>query len=159
MNAIDYIYSMFRTVEQYPPMLKMLEISLSQFGVQEWSGKKHNPEVMKYFEECGFSTIKDDETSWCSAAMCWCAMKAEIPHTNNLTARSWMKWGVEGMEPRLGDIVVYWRGDINGWQGHVGQFIRRDGDSIFTLGGNQSNEFNITDYSAHQLLGFRRYGN
>lgn len=159
MNVIDYIYSMFRTIEKYPPMLRMLEVSLSQFGIQEYAGKKHNPEVLKYFAECGFDTIKDDDTSWCSAAMCWSAKKAGLPHTNSLAARSWLNWGTEVLEPRLGDIVVYWRININAWQGHVGQFIRRDGDSIYTLGGNQNNEWNITDYSSHQLLGFRRYGN
>ena len=46
-------------------MLKAFTVALGEYDVKEWSGSKHNPEVMKYFIECGFDNIKDDETSWC----------------------------------------------------------------------------------------------
>ena len=32
----------------------VFKIALTQYGVREWSGSNHNPEVVKYFTECGF---------------------------------------------------------------------------------------------------------
>lgn len=138
-------------------MNKILEIALSQFGIREWVGKEHNPEVMKYFSETGFSNIPNDETSWCSAFMMWCIMKANLPHTNSLLAKSWLKWGIGVVEPELGDVVVFWRIDPNGPYGHVGLFIRKTNEFIWVLGGNQGNSVSISFYPVSQLLGYRRW--
>jgi len=133
----------------------VFKIALTQYGVREWSGSNHNPEVVKYFTECGFD-VKNDETSWCSAFVCWCVQKAGLQHTKSLAARSWLGWGDKIMDPEVGDIAVLWRNDPQGWQGHVGFFVRQDGSRIWLLGGNQSNEVNIQDYQGSQLLGYRR---
>lgn len=134
----------------------MLEIALSQWGITEWPGEQHNPEVLKYFKDCGFDTIKDDETSWCSAFMCWCALKAGIPHTKSLVARSWMSWGKRVFEPKVGDVVVFKRGSLS-WQGHVGLYIRSTGTQVYTLGGNQGNTVNITPQKGIDLLCCQRW--
>lgn len=135
----------------------MLEIALGQYGIREIVGREHNPEVVKYFNEIGFTNIKDDETSWCSAALGWCAMKAGLSHTKSLAARSWLNWGMEVQEPQLGDVAVFWRIDPNGPQGHAGLFIRKGESIIWVLGGNQGNSFSISPYPANQLLGYRRW--
>lgn len=131
------------------------EIALTQYGIKEFQGKRHNPEVVKYFQECGFN-IDDDEVSWCSAFMCWCHLKAGLPHTASLAARSWLGYGERVTEPKLGDIVVFWRVEPRGWQGHVGFFVRKDEGRIWVLGGNQINQVCIDDYNESQLLGYRR---
>ena len=136
-------------------MKKILEIALSQYGIKEIPGPEHSEEVLKYFHDTGF-IINDDETSWCSAFICWCVMKAGMEHTNSLAARSWLGWGEVVETPQVGDIVVYWRESISSWKGHVGLFIRDDGSRIWTLGGNQSNSVCIKPYSKANLLGFRR---
>lgn len=137
-------------------MLKAFEVALGEYDVTEWSSG-HNPEVMKYFHETGFSEIKSDEISWCSAFACWCNMKAGMSHPKSLVARDWLSWGDEVFEPKLGDITVFWRNDPKGWQGHVGRFIRQNGSRIWVLGGNQSNKVCIDDYSGGELLGYRRW--
>ncbi|MCB1713295.1 MAG: hypothetical protein KDH96_12745, partial [Candidatus Riesia sp.] len=64
--------------------------------------------------------------------------------------------GTPVTEPKIGDIVVFWRGTRDGWQGHVAFYIREDADGIFVLGGNQSNQVCIAEYPKNQLLGYRR---
>ncbi len=136
---------------------KLLEVALSQYGITEVVGNKDNPEVLKYFDILGFdgSRLKD-ETAWCSAFINWCAIKAGLPYSGKLTARSWLGVGTVVKKPQIGDLVIYSRGNPNGWQGHVGVFIREENGVIYTLGGNQKNQVNITAYSKDRLLGFRR---
>lgn len=45
--------------------------------------------------------------------------------------------------PRLGCIVVYWRGSKIGTEGHVGLYISDDGTRIQTLGGNENDQVEI----------------
>ncbi len=138
-------------------MKKMLEIALSQYGITEISGGKDNPEVLKYFDILGYDGAKlHDETAWCSAFINWCAIQAGLPYSGKLTARSWLNIGQKVTEPQRGDLVVYWRGNPNSWKGHVGIFIREEKGVIYTLGGNQSNQVNITPYSKERLLNYIR---
>ncbi len=135
----------------------MLEIALSQYGITEISGGKDNPEVLKYFDVLGYDGAKlHDETAWCSAYINWCAIMVGLPYSGKLTARSWLNVGQKITEPQPGDLVVYWRGSPDGWKGHVGIFIREEKGVIYTLGGNQRNQVNITPYSKERLLGYRR---
>lgn len=158
MSIIEQIWALFKATQQVQAEIRpdpMME-ALREYGTKELTGPEHNPEVLKYFAECGFDTVKDDETSWCSAFMCWCHLKAGLSHTKSLAARSWLGWGERVTEPKLGDIVVFWRVEPRGWQGHVGFFVRKDEGRIWVLGGNQGNQVCIEDYSATQLLGYRR---
>lgn len=135
--------------------MKPYEVALSEWNTREIVGKKHNPEVLKYFQEIGYEWVKDDETAWCSAFINYCAQKAGFESSGKLDARSWLKVGRKTSKPKVGDIVVFWRGVKNGWQGHVGFFIREKDGFIYTLGGNQSNKVRIAAYEAHRLLGYR----
>ncbi len=138
-------------------MKTIVEIALSQYGVTEISGGKDNPEVLKYFDILGYDGSKlHDETAWCSAYINWCAIQAGLPYSGKLTARSWLNVGDKVSEPKLGDLVVYWRGNLDSWKGHVGVFIREEKGVIYTLGGNQSNQVNITPYSKERLLNYIR---
>jgi uncharacterized protein (TIGR02594 family) len=137
-------------------MNRPLQIAFTQYGITEIPGNLHNPEVVKYFTECKFN-VHDDETSWCSAFMCWCFMKAGFPHKRTLRARDWLNIGEEVVVPQLGDIAIFWRTSEDSWQGHVGFYINRNGTHVWVLGGNQSNMVNITAYSGTQLLGYRRF--
>lgn len=137
-------------------MKDILKIALEQYGNKEIRGNEHNEEVVKYFTEIGFKQIQDDETAWCSAFINWCAMMAGQVRSDKLDARSWLKIGSKVTHPRMGDIVVFWRDDLNSWKGHVGIYISSDNDTIYCLGGNQSNMVNIAPYSKQKLLGYRR---
>ena len=67
-------------------------------------------------------------TEWCAAFV-----NAVLEKTNNeslntigyefpLTAKGFLKYGSEVLNPLAGDIVVFPRGNA-GWQGHVGIFV------------------------------------
>ena len=151
---------------------KMVELALDQYGIQEWSGSKHNPEVLKYFDEIGHSWVDDDETAWCSAFVNWVAMKAGYEYSGKLNARSWLDIGdIIGrrigtyievkvndtiVTPILGDVVILWRVKKDSPWGHVGFYIREDENYVWVLGGNQSNKVCISKYPKSRVLGYRR---
>ena len=139
-------------------MPQLINIALSQYGVTEIVGKEHNPIVLNYFKEIGHIWVTTDETAWCSAFINWVALKAKVERSNKLTARSWLQVGTEIKEPKLNDVVVFWRSEKSSWKGHVGLFISYSEDKkyIYVLGGNQNNQVNIKKYPVYRLLGFRR---
>ena len=137
---------------------KVMDISASQYGVNEFEGSDHNKDVIKYFKETGHNHIKKDETSWCSAYMSWCAKKAGMFYSKSLLARSWLKIGTRIMIPQPGDIVVFWREKVNSWEGHVSIYLYEDKESnqIFCLGGNQDGKVCVAQYPSNNVLGYRR---
>lgn len=141
-------------------MSQLINIALSQYGVTETEGKKHNPKVLNYFKEIGHQWVTTDETAWCSAFMNWVALKGNVERSHKLTARSWLHIGKAIQKPKLNDVVVLWRHKKSSWKGHVGLFIgySEDQKHIYILGGNQNNQVNIKKYPAYRLLGFRRLG-
>lgn len=136
--------------------MKPFEIALSQYGIWEWLGKDHNPQVLKYFKEIGHKWVKDDETAWCAAFVNWCLVKAAKIQTGSLAARSFLKYGVSTKKPQLGDLVVFWRGSKDGAEGHVAFYIAESKNSVYVLGGNQNQQVNISAYSKTQVLDYRK---
>lgn len=124
--------------------------------VKEWPGSSHNPEVLKYGKDLGFTT-DDREHPWCAAFARWCLKEAGVS-VSGITgmAKSFLK--APSMkpisQPRLGCIAVYHRGS-NPASGHVGFFVGRSGGRDRILGGNQSNAVNISGYSVSKLAGYR----
>ncbi len=136
----------------------ILQIALSQYGVQEIVGKEHNPIITNYAKEIGHKWVVTDETAWCSIFINWCALKSGLERSGKLDARSWLGLGEIINHPQPGDIVIFWRQSPTSWKGHVGIYIghSEDGQQIYCLGGNQSNKVCIQSYPANRLLGFRR---
>lgn len=136
------------------------EIAKGEIGVREIEGGKSNPRVMEYFKKVGHSWVKDDSTAWCAAYVGWCLEMAGIKSTRKLNARSYLKLGTEVKTPQKGDIVILWRVKKNSAYGHVAFFegFTPDGN-LLLLGGNQSNEVNISEYPISRLLGYRRIQN
>ena len=139
-------------------MSNLITIAAAEIGTREISGSKHNEKITNYAKEAGFSTIKDDETPWCSIFMNWVAKKAKLETSNLATARSWLNVGIPVTEPEPGDVVIFWRENLVSYKGHVGIFMGYSfpGNRIYCLGGNQSDMVSITAYTVDQLLGFRR---
>ena len=130
---------------------------LKYYGLKEVFGPEHNPEIVDMFHDIGYDWINDDETAWCSAALNYFCKRLGYERSGVLTARSWLTVGDDVAEPQLGDLVVYWRGSINSWKGHVGLWIsEREPGYIYTLGGNQSNMIGINLYAKSRVLGYRR---
>lgn len=131
-------------------------IAISQYGQKGIIGNSHNPQILKYFTDIGHSWVQDDETAWCAAFVNWCLLRAGLPHTGKLNARSFIKYGTEATKPVIGDIVVLWRISPASSYGHVGFYITENKHNIFILGGNQSNMVNVQAFPKSQLLTYRR---
>lgn len=133
-------------------------IAESHVGLREFPGATHNPAVVQMFADSGHAWVQDDETPWCAAFVGSVLAQAGVQGTGALNARSYLDWGQEVPLERAqrGDIVVFWRGSRDGWQGHVGFYHGIDGNNILVLGGNQGNAVSVAPYSADRLLGVRR---
>jgi uncharacterized protein (TIGR02594 family) len=139
-------------------MSNIIQIASSQLGVKEIAGAGHNQTIVQYAKESGFDWVNDDETAWCSIFVNWVAMKCSLKRSKMANARSWMDVGTPTTNPEPGDVVVFWRGAPDGWQGHVGFFIgySKDATRVYCLGGNQGNQVSISAMKSDQVLGFRR---
>ncbi|NNG01109.1 MAG: TIGR02594 family protein [Desulfobacteraceae bacterium] len=137
---------------------KWMDIARKEMGTKEYLGDADNPEVLKYLKSVdtlSISAQRNDETAWCSSFVNWCMEAAGIRGTENAAARSWLQWGREIDMPEIGCVVVLWRGSPNGWQGHVGFYVKETATSIFLLGGNQGDQVNINRYAKNRVLGYR----
>ena len=139
------------------PSEAMIKLASQYIGMQEIIGEQDNQTIVQMFQDIGYGWIKDDETSWCSCFINWLAFKLNCERSGKLDARSWISIGKTELNPRPGDIVVFWRESLTSWKGHVALFLgySSTGD-ILCLGGNQSNEVNITIYPKERVLSFRR---
>ena len=106
-------------------------------------------------------------TEWCAAFVNTILETSgyESLNTTNypypLIARGYLEYGEPLLEDELryGDIMVFTRGNSK-WKGHVGFYVGQEkikGKTYYRiLGGNQSNEVNISLYPRYRLLGIRR---
>jgi uncharacterized protein (TIGR02594 family) len=133
---------------------KWLREARKHVGLLEIKGQKHNPKIVQFFKEVGHSWVKDDETAWCAAFLGAMLERAGIKSTRQLTARSYLNWGVPIKEPKLGCIAVLKRGTSN-WQGHAGFYLSETPQTVTLIGGNQSNSVSIAKYNKRRLLGYR----
>lgn len=100
---------------------------------------------------------------WCAAFANAILEQSDIPsnkdHKYALTARAFLDWGEAVDKPKMGDIVVFPRGN-EGWQGHVGFYVKeQEIDGVlyyYILGGNQKNSVRVDLYRADRALGIRR---
>lgn len=133
-------------------MPKQLDIARAEIGVTETAGPKATKRIVDYFAAAG-SDVKSDEVAWCSAFMCWVLEKAGYASTNNLSARSWLKYG-KPSECKPGAIAILPRG--NKWQGHVTMVEEiLPGGYFFGIGGNQANSVSRARFKIKDALAFR----
>lgn len=140
-------------------MREVLDEASKHLGLKELPGQtKHNKQIVQFFADVGHEWVKDDETAWCAAFVGAILKRVGLPHTGKLNARSYLMWGdaVKPAEAEPGDVMVFSRGDPNGWQGHVAFFVRSAEGGYFVLGGNQSNAVTQAFYPKNRLLGVRR---
>lgn len=133
----------------------IIEAALNEIGVSEKKGSRHEDRILEYFKGAGYSGIKDDETAWCAAFANFILKQCGIKGSGKLNARSFMNVGTPCAEPKMGDIVVFWRESRDSWKGHVGFYIREDEKYIYCLGGNQNNKVGIDRYPKYRLLSYR----
>lgn len=131
----------------------------ANLGVEEASGYRNNPTIIGWAKRIGGWMKRNytaDATPWCGLFVAHCMHANGIPITidNPLGARNWLKFG-ERVDPCFGSVMVFWRGDRDGWQGHVGFYLSEDEDFYHIVGGNQSNKVSVTKISKSRFLGAR----
>lgn len=151
-NQYQWLYQ----IADAPLMIKE-GLKIGKLNTNEIPGPKSNAEIMKLAEIAGVSKIyKNDDVAWCAVAMsaiCILANK-ELPFQSydRLRAASFLKFGLPVNEAMLGDVLVFTR--TGG--GHVGMYVGEDKDCYHVMGGNQSNQFNVTRILKSRLSGIRR---
>ena len=135
----------------------VFSVAEGYLGVTEYPAAKHNPQILKFYADSGNSWVQDDETPWCAAFVGSVLAQCGIQGTNKLNARSYLDWGrpVDLDKAQKGDVVVFWRGSKDGWQGHVAFYSHQDEEHIYVLGGNQGNKVSLAPYKKDRLLGIR----
>lgn len=123
-------------------------------GVRRFPAGQTNPRINAY-NDCTSLRGYDDKISWCSSFVNWCLAQSGIAGTGSALARSWLEWGMPLESPVPGCIAVLTRDDPNSWKGHVGFFLRIEGDSVILLGGNQLEEVRELSYPVTSVLGYR----
>lgn len=127
-----------------------MDVAEAEKGVSEISGSKHNPRIVEYHQAAALKA-KDDETAWCASFVCWVLEKSGFKSTDSAWARDYLNYGKK-CDPQYGCIVVFSRGSNSG---HVGFYVKSDADYIYVLGGNQSNQVNVSKYPKSRVLGYR----
>ena len=131
-----------------------MSVAFGEVGVAACGPGQSNPRITEYHEGTNIRGY-DDKASWCSSFVNWCLANVGIDGTGSALARSWLDWGEPIEQPRVGCIAVLYRDDPASWKGHVGFFLRIDGERIHLLGGNQLEQVREHDYPLESVLGYR----
>jgi hypothetical protein len=138
-------------------------------GAREIGGNNSGPFVARYFAPAGMGT----GDSWCAAFVSWCFLaasggdKADMPFPYTVGARAllgqfkrrgWASAPGEGDPPQPGDIVVWWRVSLAGWQGHVGLVHSVADGMLYTIEGNRSSHVQGFSYVLSRMDKLLGYG-
>jgi hypothetical protein len=151
LSAIDYLQLPSANKGGSASGRAALAVAIGELraGAGEIGGNNAGPWVKKYLAPAGL----DEGNSWCASFVSWCYLQASdgdktaMPFPYNPGARSllqqfkksgWAQAPQSGYPPRPGDIVVWWRVQLTGWQGHVGLVHQVQDGMLYTIEGNRS---------------------
>ena len=145
-------------------MTTAFDLATRYIWVKEIAGIASNELILKMLK-LDHSWPEGDHVPWCSAFVNYIAWQLDLPRSKSLRARSWLKIGQPiniNIAKAEYDIVIMKRGknqpgpEIIDAPGHVGFFEGFDDKFVYVLGGNQSDEVNISAYRRDSILGIRR---
>jgi len=116
-----------------------------------------NPVISAMFEHTQLEgKIDARKVPWC-AAFCNAMLERNgFTGSKSAMARSFLKWGVPLAAPRVGCIVVIWRGTHDdGTTGHVFFYTREDALYVYGIGGNQGDAVSEARFHKSKVLGYR----
>lgn len=137
-------------------------------GSCEIGANNDGPWVAKYL-----AGIVPTPANWCAGFVSWCYDQhpGGSPFGYSLGARDirerfrrrgWAYEVSDGITPEPGDIVAWWRGQIEGWMGHIGLVHHCEDGILYTVEGNKGGfpaPVRVFDYvlsRMDRLLGFGR---
>ncbi len=132
---------------------RLLVEGLKTYGTYEFPGAKSNPVIMAWAEETKAKGFTADSIPWCGLWMAVVAKRAgwTVPG-NPLWALNWANFGQGVKKAMLGDILVFKREG----GGHVGLYVGEDTSYYHVLGGNQSDNVNVTRIAKARAYAIRR---
>lgn len=133
----------------------IVEAAGRYIGTKEVAGAGDNPKIREMFNKA-VGKPSPDSVPWCAAFVGAVLKDVGLKGTNKLNARSYLNWGTSVDKPRPGDVVIFWRGKKDGWQGHVAFFLEDRGNFVLVRGGNQQDAVSDQEYSSTRVLGYRR---
>jgi uncharacterized protein (TIGR02594 family) len=135
-------------------MANPFDIASTQIGLNEGPDRA----AIRDYLTTGGVNLDPATLAWCAAFVNSSLSQAGLKGTNSNMARSFLNYGTAVDQPQRGDIAVFRRGN-DPTLGHVGFFNQMNPNgTISVLGGNQSDSVKYSDYSAADLLGYRRPG-
>lgn len=136
--------------------MTLYERALQDLGTKEIPGPSNNPKILKFLQSLD-PRIKEETTSWCSAALNYWAAELNLPRSHALSARSWQTVGSPTTTPTKGDVVVLWRESPDSWKGHVGIFDSfPDATHVRLLGANQNDSVSFANFPITRVLTYRK---
>lgn len=142
-------------------MKNLIQLAAPEIGVTEVKGEESNPRIMAYAQQIGFDNwYHNDDTPWCSVFLNWAAEQAGLERSDDGRARSWQSVGKVIERPEPGDIALFAPTAERDRITHVGIYVgySQDYKRIYLLGGNQSDQVNISGFRVETLVEFRRLG-
>lgn len=120
----------------------------------------HKDRLWRFLKFGGNSVGDPSRIPWCGDFVESClavTLPDEALPANPYQARSWARFGIDIKDqgPRLGAVMVFYRGDPDGWQGHVGFYNGESKHHYSVLGGNQSNRVTVANLNKKRLLAIR----
>jgi uncharacterized protein (TIGR02594 family) len=134
---------------KYALLAPWMDTALKELGQHETAGKKANPRILQYFKASGFWGTDDTggKNAWCGSFVSWVMRQhGHLPPKDAFRAKEWSRFGRKLDRPVYGAIGVKSRQG----GGHVAFVLGQspDGKHYYMLGGNQSDEVNISKYAA-----------
>lgn len=131
--------------------LPWMFVAKSLIGTKENPGKRsNNPNILQWAALAEIPGYTDDDIPWCGLFVAHCLVEAGVEYVKDpLWARNWVHFGKKLDQPAYGAIMVFQRPS----GGHVAFYTGEDDDHYFVLGGNQSDQVNITKIAKNRLLG------
>lgn len=121
-------------------------------GEREIKGRQHYPLIVQFWRDIKRGGIKDDETPWCAALVGGVLERCGIKSTRFESARSYLGWGSQLLQPALGCVAVFTREG----GGHVGFVVgQNENGDLLVLGGNQSDAVNLRSFPRSRVSGYR----
>lgn len=156
MAGLDQLPQQYAWLKDYTAngpaiMQKALEL----YGTKEADGDADNPVIVGWAQELNLKAYNHDSIPWCGLFMALIATRAgnlPIPPAP-LWALDWEDFGVySNPGPFFSDVLVFKRPT----GGHVGLYVGEDDATYHVLGGNESNQVEITRISKIRLFCYRR---
>lgn len=157
------------------PLPKTIQVGLRLLGIHEVEGPGSNPVIVQWrdaLKAAGHNVagLSDDDVPWCGLFVAFVLMQAGKPVVKDpLWARNWANYGTavagtspatggslvfkKDVEPSLGDVMVYQR---PGGGGHVEFYIAETAKTYIGLGGNKSNQVQISAIDKERCIAVRR---